>query len=565
MKGKTKLYGLIILSTLFVAMPFFAVDESAVYAARTTESALIEIYTAAELCEIVSMENAGNSFILKNDIDLNADTSWHDYVADSESGWLPLDTYFNSGTFDGGGFTIHNLTISRVNEYSGLFSKNSLNIKNLFFENAHIENSENAGILTGLNNGRIDNVHITSSIVAANAVGGGLIAENYGDLDNCSFDGSVSARTGGGLVGNNWSKIISNSYSIGSVSGQKIGGLVATAFKSNDGTASIETGFSFAGLTIIEYDTTVRRAGGLIATRENGVEVVNCYAGDEYPCVAFGDFNGCSELSGTKRAQRESFAGFDFDNYWNWNDETKAITQKTITISSDIINLSGNYLIIVGDKKYYNKDETARLILNNDLKRNVAIKSIIINGVEITEINESNIIEQEYTVAVSGNMYISFTLQYLIAVSVGDESKDYVFPNRIFFQSNEEIAVYIRKIEGYKKPVLVLGLGRDASFEKEIAVIEEYDENYYRVVFNTDIDNYTDGEVLFLSVYYEKIADYKVIIIVCLSILLGLSIIGFGGSHWDKKERFTTGTDRTKSGLFGIKFKNQDEEVKGLK
>jgi len=109
-----------------------------------------------------------------------------------------------SGTLNGNGFTITNLT----NSGGGLF--NSLvgaNISNLNIKSAAISNGTNneAGILAGTADSAstIVNVHVQGNVTGAAWFGGGLVGFNYGFILQSSANVNVTADTAGGLAGIN--------------------------------------------------------------------------------------------------------------------------------------------------------------------------------------------------------------------------------------------------------------------------------------------------------------------------------------------------------------------------
>ena len=152
----------------------------------------IVIKTAQDLLNISN--NLAGKYILMNDIDL------------SGMNWVGIGTKGNgfSGTLDGNGHTIKNLTIKDADstEASGLFAytKGSASIKNLVLSDVNIEGGKNTGALIGvaeeksgyLSTPKITNVHIISGSIKSNgSYLGGLIGSDISDGVNI-FDTSVS-------------------------------------------------------------------------------------------------------------------------------------------------------------------------------------------------------------------------------------------------------------------------------------------------------------------------------------------------------------------------------------
>ena len=79
----------------------------------------------------------------------------------------------------------------------------------------------------------------------------------------------------------------------------------------------------------MEISNGAKRAGGLIGVREQGVLVENCFAGNDFHCIAYGDFNGAKELDEQARSVKSNFSVYDFENYWNWDETSNIIVNPT--------------------------------------------------------------------------------------------------------------------------------------------------------------------------------------------------------------------------------------------
>ena len=161
--------------------------------------------------------------------------------------WFPLpghgvNTF--TGSFDGNGYRILNLTIDWGNDYFvGLFrSIEEAVIKRIALENVNVTGYQYVGGLSGESyNSVIDSCYVVGNIEGRNIVGG-LVGENWGGQINNSYSISVVTSTGydsyihGGLVGLNVGEgKINTSYAKGSVYGvDYVGGLVG----SNEGSQS---------------------------------------------------------------------------------------------------------------------------------------------------------------------------------------------------------------------------------------------------------------------------------------------------------------------------------------
>ena len=142
---------------------------------------VVELYTAADLKEAVT--KAYKDFLLMDDIDMSG-------VAD----YVPFGTF--TGTFEGNGYTVSNLTVSSAaGNAMGMFAKVAENgvIKDLHIEditlNASGTTATNIGGIAGVNNGAITGCTVTGLIkdtragtAAAPIYAGALAGTNSGTL-----------------------------------------------------------------------------------------------------------------------------------------------------------------------------------------------------------------------------------------------------------------------------------------------------------------------------------------------------------------------------------------------
>ena len=96
--------------------------------------------------DIAYTDLLNKNYILKKNIEANYTAEWN-----NGAGFVPLGDISNifNGTFDGGGFTISNLTISSDSNNIGLFGVNSGTIINVTLDNASVIGNENVGALVG--------------------------------------------------------------------------------------------------------------------------------------------------------------------------------------------------------------------------------------------------------------------------------------------------------------------------------------------------------------------------------------------------------------------------------
>ena len=227
--------------------------------------------------------NLSGNYVLGIDLDASSISSWIAIGSSSAS---------FTGTFDGLGHTINNLTISSSSNYVGLFGYSSGTIRNLGLIDATVSGGSYVGALAGYNNtgGAISNCYVTVTVgssakVSGAANVGGLVGYNYsGTITGSHSDVTVTATAGtdgntnaGGLVGKSKGSLgsISGCYSTGDVSasGAYIGGLVGY----ND-SCTISNCYSSGDVTMTSGTATAIAwcVGGLVGYNKGAI--MDCYA-----------------------------------------------------------------------------------------------------------------------------------------------------------------------------------------------------------------------------------------------------------------------------------------------
>jgi len=240
------------------------------------------------LVELKELTFKDNFFKLGNNIPLS-----------KAKGWTPIGTSKTkpfAGTFDGNGKTISGIYINSNGDNIGLF-----------------------GYVSG--DGKLKNIIITDSDVKGRTYVGGLVGYNAGDIDSCSFSGTVTGtyHAIGGLAGLLTDKDetgVKNSYSTGAVKGignsVNIGGLVGGVEHGmieksySTSTVTAEEGLYVGGLAgAIGFNATVSKnystgtvtgksdVGGLL-----GTEVLNIEQGEIENNYSTGAVSGDSVVGG---------------------------------------------------------------------------------------------------------------------------------------------------------------------------------------------------------------------------------------------------------------------------
>ncbi len=271
--------------------------------------AVIAISSCSELQGVNN--NLHADYVLQNDIDCSMTSTWN-----SGAGFEPLGALMTpfSGDFSGNGYAINELYITAPStDYVGLFTFLSVgaNVHDLTINAANITGNQYPGTLAGLNAGMLDGVALSGALTAQGDYAGGLVAHNYGRVQNCSSTSTVTGNDyTGGLIGlTEPDTVVLTSYTQASVSGiLTTGGLIGKqdryarvehcyAEGSVIGTEKVGglIGESEGGIILDSYSTSsvtaTRFVGGLVGSQSVSYAFIN-------RCFARGDVSSISTYAG---------------------------------------------------------------------------------------------------------------------------------------------------------------------------------------------------------------------------------------------------------------------------
>lgn len=245
----------------------------------------------------VTLEGSGTSsdpYLISTPVELiqigkNVD-AYYKVVADIDMseyplGWETISQF--TGSIDGDGHAISNLSITGDDYYTGMFGylTSGASISNLSFINPSLTvdgDNAYAGIISGcMLNASLDNVHIYDGLIkeptasAVMSAVGGLVgqASSYSSFESCSFEGEITAPAAenvGGIVGYTRTTSTVNNAAVEAVitGGSYVGGIVGTAYGSSDVTNS------HADVQL----TAGNNVGGIIGYNGGRVTIEKCYA-----------------------------------------------------------------------------------------------------------------------------------------------------------------------------------------------------------------------------------------------------------------------------------------------
>lgn len=259
---------------------------------------------------------AGN-YVLGTDIDATAAISWN-----SGAGFTPI-ALGNSftGSFEGLGHTISNLTINRSdNAYTGLFSQigsggivQNIHIREANVANIYTTGSAYVGILAGRNAGTVSGA-TTRGTVSTAYLGGGLIGGigSGGVLERSSTAANVTGGDYsyvGGLAGLNYGTI-RNVFATGNVTGVGNAGPNAASGLVGD------TGFGGGTITNAYASGAVSGSGTLYGFVGAGSGAVT---NGFYNSTTTGRSDtrlGSQPKTSAEMLQQATFNGWDFNTLW---------------------------------------------------------------------------------------------------------------------------------------------------------------------------------------------------------------------------------------------------------
>lgn len=244
---------------------------------------------------------------LKNHFKLIANIDLSDY--NSRSRWYPIGNGITkfSGTFDGNGYKITNLTINLPDfDYVGLFGLcDSSVIKNIALEKINIVgNNRTGGLVGGNGNGGVIIDSYATGNVKGNSFVGGLIGSNGGNITDSYATGNVTGNSLiGGLIGISSGDVI-DCYTSGKVVGKAdfVGGFIG--YNDQGGITNCYAAGNVTGNTSV---------GGLVGYDKNGT-IEHCYY-DQNTTGQNDTGKGVSKTT-IEMMQQATFENWDFAKTW---------------------------------------------------------------------------------------------------------------------------------------------------------------------------------------------------------------------------------------------------------
>ena len=231
----------------------------------------ITIYSGEGLKVAADVANSGDTdinIILNNDIDL------------SGIDWTPIGTESRpyTGNFDGGGHTITGLKIDKSGtDYVGLIGclGSEGKVQNVTLTNISVSGANCVGGIAGQNYGTVENCSVNGTVTGKGFTDtGGIAGSNYGTISGCSAEGTVTGSVNvGGIAGGSYlGVIIDGCHSTAAVSGiSSVGGVLGNLGNNSFLMACYSTGNVTATITY-----GYAHVGGVVGINGQGT-VTACY------------------------------------------------------------------------------------------------------------------------------------------------------------------------------------------------------------------------------------------------------------------------------------------------
>lgn len=231
-----------------------------------------QISTAAQLAGIAGSPADPKNYVLMSDIDLSAYSDWTP-IGDESSQF--------SGTFDGNGHIIKNLSRTTTINNMGLFGVICADgiVKNLGLTGTSVSAGSNTGGVAGKNYGLISNCYNTGSLSGVSYLGG-IVGYNYGTVSGCYNSGTItgSGLFVGGVAGRN-ERLVSHSYNSGSVTGadKNVGGIAGYNGDTYGQTGEISNCYNVGPVSGSSCVGGIAGENIMSFSNPNGVVITKCY------------------------------------------------------------------------------------------------------------------------------------------------------------------------------------------------------------------------------------------------------------------------------------------------
>lgn len=231
----------------------------------------ITIYSGEGLKVAADVVNSGDTDLnitLDNDIDLTG------------IDWTPIGTESRpyTGTFDGGTYTITGLKIDKSGtDYVGLIGclGSGGKVQNVTLTNISVSGANCVGGIAGQNYGTVENCSVNGTVTGKGFTDtGGIAGSNYGTISGCSAEGTVTGSVNvGGIAGGSYlGVIIDGCHSTADVSGiSSVGGVLGNLGNNSFLMACYSTGNVTATITY-----GYAHVGGVVGINGQGT-VTACY------------------------------------------------------------------------------------------------------------------------------------------------------------------------------------------------------------------------------------------------------------------------------------------------
>ncbi|MEE0944008.1 MAG: S-layer homology domain-containing protein [Clostridia bacterium] len=277
-------------------LPRPALTKEPEFLAGITEYVPVRISTSVELLAMI--DNPDMHYLLVDNLYFNSNIKWR----------VAADAVFEdegfSGTLDGGGKTIYNLTVTAGDSGNcGLFGIiYNGTVRNLNLNNPKYTSGEIIGSIAAVNYGTIENCSVNGfeiKVTGEGAYAGGMVGYNYGTLRSSDASGNIESETknlvAGGICAHNEGFIDDTVYTgkirtsklggvsesvVGGICGYNAGGMIYNAYSSADIRQQATTIYS-GGICAIQSDGEIYKCSsrGNVIAEQPGIAIAVAYSG----------------------------------------------------------------------------------------------------------------------------------------------------------------------------------------------------------------------------------------------------------------------------------------------
>lgn len=313
------------LSVLVVLLALSVLTVAASGVVTAQEQDTVSISDPSDFDDI--REDLDGDYVLTNDIDLS-DVPDFEPIGDGNRGDRGQEPF--TGTFDGNGYTVTGMTVSRSDDYVGLFGAVGRNgeVASVGLEDISVEGKNRVGGIVGFNRGNVTDSYVDGTVSGSGDYVGGVVGWNRGNVTRSYSLASVRGELEvGGIAGrSDGGGTVSQTYAAGPVSatGARAGGLVGNLGSQNQ---------------FEEHNSVLRNSYWDTDATGQSEEVGRMRAGEGEVTIENVEGLTTSEIQGTDVEER--MTAFDFAGTWEATEDYPVLSWQASILPGEDTPLPG--------------------------------------------------------------------------------------------------------------------------------------------------------------------------------------------------------------------------------